>query len=277
MRIDAAIKYGTEALLESSPSARLDAELLIAHCLDKQRSYVYTWPEKELNPKQQASFLNSLSKRQDNYPIAYITGQQEFWSLLLKVTPDVLIPRADTELLVETALEKITTIDQPKILELGTGSGAIALALATERPDSDIIATDISVQALEIAELNKQNLAISNIHNIQSNWFESVPQKTFDLIVSNPPYIDPKDEHLMGGIRHEPIQALTAANKGLSDLERIAENAKYYLNSKGWLILEHGYDQGKAVVEILRKAAYRQISCLSDLNGNDRISIGSKR
>ena len=276
MRIDAAIQDGTEALLESSSSARLDAELLLAHCLGKQRSYLYTWPEKTLSSTQQATYLDSLNHRQDNYPIAYITGQQEFWSLTLKVTQDVLIPRADTELLVETALEKILKVDNPKILELGTGSGAIALALATERPDSEIIATDLSAKALEVAEINKQNLAIDNIRNIQSNWFESIPQTTFDLIVSNPPYIDPADEHLIGGIRHEPLQALTAENNGLSDLEHIANNAQRFLKNEGWLILEHGHDQGALVSEILKKAAYQKISCLSDLGCNDRINVASK-
>ena len=188
----------------------------------------------------------------------------------------MLIPRADTELLVETALEKILKVDNPKILELGTGSGAIALALATERPDSQIIATDLSAKALEVAEINKQNLAINNIRNIQSNWFESIPQTTFDLIVSNPPYIDPADEHLIGGIRHEPLQALTAENNGLSDLEHIANNAQRFLKNEGWLILEHGHDQGALVSEILKKAAYQKISCLSDLGCNDRINVASK-
>jgi release factor glutamine methyltransferase len=276
MRIDAALQNGTEILLESSSSARLDTELLLAHCLGKQRSYLYTWPEKTLNSKQQVLFFNSLKRRQNNYPIAYITGYQEFWSLTLKVTPDVLIPRADTELLVEAALENILTIKHPKILELGTGSGAIALALATERPDSQIIATDFSDKALEVAEKNKQSLDLNNIQNIQSDWFEAIPQTTFDLIVSNPPYIDPTDKHLAGGIRHEPIQALTADNKGLSDLEHIINNAQLYLNIGGSLILEHGHDQGSVVSEILKKAAFQQISCLSDLGGNDRINIGSK-
>ena len=277
MRIDAAIKNGTEALSESSSSARLDTELLLAYCLGKPRSYLYTWPDKTLNPAQQESFLRLLTQRQSNYPIAYLTGYQEFWSLNLIVTPDVLIPRADTELLVETALEKIAKLEKPKILELGTGSGAIALALATERPDCEITATDLSAKALAVAEKNKQNLSISNISNIQSNWFQSIPSNTFDLIVSNPPYIDPKDEHLMGAIRHEPIQALTSDNKGLSDLEHIASNAQRFLNSGGWLILEHGYDQGELVSNILAKAAYQQINCLSDLSGNDRINVGSKR
>ena len=277
MRIDAAIKNGTEALSESSSSARLDTELLLAYCLGKPRSYLYTWPDQTLNSAQQESFLRLLTQRQSNYPIAYLTGYQEFWSLNLIVTPDVLIPRADTELLVETALEKIAKLEKPKVLELGTGSGAIALALATERPDSDIMATDLSAEALAVAEKNKQNLSISNVSNIQSNWFQSVPSNTFDLIVSNPPYIDPKDEHLMGAIRHEPIQALTSDNNGLSDLEHIASNAQRFLNSGGWLILEHGYDQGKLVSNILAKAAYQQINCLSDLSGNDRINVGSKR
>ena len=276
MRIDAAIKSGTELLIQYSPTARLDSELLLAHCLGRQRTYLYTWPEKTLTPLQQHQFTASLAQRKDNYPVAYITGHQEFWSLKLKVTPDVLVPRADTELLVETALEKILLLKKPKILELGTGSGAIALALASERPDAEIIATDFSEEALGIAETNRLDLGIRNVCNKRSNWFESISESTFDLIVSNPPYIDPADAHLTGSIRHEPIQALTADNNGLGDLEHIAQHAKSYLCQGGWLILEHGYDQGPAVSKILKKAAYQQISCLQDLHSNDRINIGLK-
>lgn len=276
MRIDAAIKVGTDQLCETSTSARLDTEILLAHCLGKQRSYLYTWPDKTLTSQQRETFEAALSKRATLYPIAYITGYQEFWSLKLKVTPDVLIPRADTELLVETALDKIQHLPQPKILELGTGSGAIALALATERPDSQIIATDFSAAALKISEANRQAINIENVRFIESNWFANIPLERFDLVVSNPPYIDPDDEHLKQGIRHEPIQALTSINKGLADLEHIICNAPNFLKDQAWLILEHGHDQGELVSSRLKKTAYQQISCLSDLSGNERINLGLK-
>ena len=274
MRIDAALKNGSEQLKLTSTSARLDTEILLAHCLNKQRSYLYTWPEKTLSADQHHAFNQAIAKRQDLYPIAYITGFQEFWSLKLKVTPDVLIPRADTELLVEAALEKISTIDNPKVLELGTGSGAISLALGVERSDCNITATDISDAALAIANENRQVHKLNNLSLVKSNWFENIPTEKFDLVISNPPYIDPNDAHLREGIRHEPLLALTSEGNGLDDLKHISNLAKNYLTPGGWLILEHGYDQGKTVSDILKKAAYQQISCLSDLGGNERINLG---
>ena len=276
MRIDAALKYGTEFLTKTSDSARLDTEILLAHCLCKQRSYLYAWPEKLLSAAQHDSFNTALSERAEGYPIAYLIGYQEFWSLKLKVTPDVLIPRADTERLVETALEKMVDLKQPKILELGTGSGAIALALATERPDSDITATDFSEAALAVAEENRQTLNIENIGFVESDWFSRISRKQYDLVVSNPPYISPSDKHLCTNIRYEPMTALVSEDNGLDDLLHIATYAPNYLTADGWLILEHGYEQAESVGAILKKAAYRQISCLQDLSGNDRISLGLK-
>ncbi|MGB1309885.1 MAG: peptide chain release factor N(5)-glutamine methyltransferase [Leucothrix sp.] len=275
MRIDAALKMGTDQLQQTSESARLDAEILLAHCLGKQHSYLYTWPEKRVSTTQLQTFESLLKQRLESYPIAYMTGFQAFWSLTLKVTPDVLIPRADTELLVETALDKLATLQTPKILELGTGSGAISLALATERPDSQIIATDYSLAALDVAKENQQRLQFGNIQFIESDWFSNIPAQRFDLIVSNPPYIDPNDDHLRQGIRHEPIQALISANKGLQDLTSIIQQAPRFLNSAGWLMLEHGYDQGIQVSTLLDAAAYQHVHCLKDLSGNDRINVAA--
>ena len=276
MRIDAALRAGTEQLDGISPSARLDAEILLAHCLGKQRSYLYTWPEETLNSEQCDAFNEAIVQRLGLYPVAYIVGYQEFWSLTLKVTPAVLIPRADTERLVEVALEKIAELKQPKILDLGTGSGAIALALATERPDSKVTATDFSLEALDIARENREALKIENIRFIESDWFTNVPIDKYDLIVSNPPYIDPSDNHLKSGIRYEPIEALASESNGLRDLAHIVTIAPKYLNNGCWLILEHGYDQGEAVSSLLRKAAYQRVSCLTDLNGNARVNLGFK-
>lgn len=274
MRIDALLQSATETLKDTSESARLDTEILLAHALQKNRSYLYAWPEVEPSAVQLQQFEEMLAQRMNHYPVAYSVGYQEFWSLRLTVSPDVLIPRADTELLVETALEKLQAIKAPKILELGTGSGAISLALATERVDANIIATDLSDAALEIAKLNRQSLKLENVTFLLSDWFNTVPPSGYDLIISNPPYIDPEDEHLTTGIRYEPLSALTAANKGLADLEAITRGAADYLNPYGWLMMEHGYDQGATVSALLEQYNYQSIACLTDLSGNDRINIG---
>lgn len=274
MRIDEALKKATAALATNSDSARLDSEILLAHYLGKSRSYLYAWPEVTVTPPVLQHFEQAIEQRKTQYPIAYIIGYQEFWSLKLNVTPDVLIPRADTELLVETALGKLQSIKQPNILELGTGSGAIALALASERPDANILACDYSVKALDVAKQNQQQLAISNVSFLHSDWFKAIPAQHFDLIVSNPPYIDPDDPHLHTSIRFEPLQALCANNQGVADLSHIISTAKTYLKPGSWLLLEHGYDQGEQVPQLFEQAAYQQINCLPDLAGNDRISIG---
>ena len=274
MRIDALLQSATEALQHNSESARLDAEILLAHALQKNRSYLYAWPEVEPSVTELKQFEEMLAQRMNHYPVAYSVGYQEFWSLTLTVSPAVLIPRADTELLVETALEKLQAIKSPKILELGTGSGAISLALATERADANITATDLSDSALEIAKLNRQSLNIDNLTFLRSDWFKSVPPSGYDLIISNPPYIDPEDEHLTTGIRYEPLSALIAANNGLGDLETITRGATHYLNPYGWLMMEHGYDQGATISALLQQYNYQNIDCLTDLAGNDRINIG---
>lgn len=274
MRIDALLQSATDTLNASSTSARLDAEILLAHALQKNRSYLYTWPEVEPSASQIEAFEAMVAQRLAHYPVAYSIGYQEFWSLTLKVSPDVLIPRSDTELLVETALEKLQSIQTPKILELGTGSGAISLALATERPDASIVATDLSMAALTVAMENQQSLCIDNIRFLRSDWFREIEATGFDLIVSNPPYIDPEDVHLTTSIRYEPLSALTAPEQGLADLATIIQAAKPYLRQTGWLMLEHGYDQGTAVSALLNHQGYENISCLSDLAGNDRINIG---
>lgn len=274
MRIDALLQSATDTLNASSTSARLDAEILLAHALQKNRSYLYAWPEVEPSGSQVEAFEAMVAQRLAHYPVAYSIGYQEFWSLTLKVSPDVLIPRADTELLVETALEKLRSIQTPKILELGTGSGAISLALATERPDANILATDLSKAALTVAIENQQSLGVDNIRFLRSDWFSEIGTTQFDLIISNPPYIDPEDAHLTTSIRYEPLSALTASEQGLADLTTIIQTAKPYLRQTGWLMLEHGYDQGTAVSALLNEQGYENISCLSDLAGNDRINIG---
>ena len=274
--IKSALKSGVEQLEKTSESATLDAELLLAKCLNKNRTYLHTWPEKKLTQQQLNCFNSCIEKRSQDYPVAYLLGHQPFWTLDLTVTPEVLIPRPETELLVETALEKISEITQPKILDMGTGTGAIALAIASERPDATVFASDLFESVLDIARKNaiKHHLNRS-VTFIQSNWFSTITEREFDLIVSNPPYIEPHDTHLSGSIRHEPHQALVAKNHGMKDLEIIIHNSPGFLKANGWLILEHGYNQGQACQKLLQENHFGNIMTKKDLNAVDRITLAS--
>jgi release factor glutamine methyltransferase len=263
----------TQRLTITSESARADAEILLAHCLQKSRTYLYTWSDKIVDSNTEATFRQLLAERLRGVPIAHLTGQRDFWTLTLKVTPDTLIPRPDTELLVETVLEvgsKATSF-----LDLGTGTGAIALAIASERPDAHLTACDFSTAALAVATENARNNHIHNVHFIHSNWFSALPPQRFDVIVSNPPYIETHDPHLtQGDVRFEPLTALTSGQDGLDDLRHIISNAPHWLVNGGWLLLEHGYNQGQAVTTLLHHAGFQQVRCLPDLGGNDRVSLG---
>jgi len=273
--IQACLKSATQKLSNISDSAKLDAELILAHCLEKNKTYLHTWPEKELNETQLSQFNTLISKRMTDYPVAYILGVKPFWTFDLIITPDVLIPRPETELLVETALDKIKDIKQPKILDLGTGSGAIALALASERYDATVIAADNSAQALEVARKNSKELNLNHqVSFIKSNWFDQITKQDFDLIISNPPYIDPDDEHMNGTIRFEPQQALTAPNKGMEDIEKIIKKSHSFLKKGGFLILEHGFDQAEKTARLLSNHGYLDIQSIKDLNNNWRLTFG---
>lgn len=274
--IQTLLKQASHQLASVSDSPQLDAELLLAHCLDKTRSYLFTWNDKAVDETTQQQFTALIEKRLTDYPVAYLLGQQGFWSLDLLVTPDTLIPRPETELLVETALEKVKSIKSPKILDLGTGTGAIALALASERPDATIIATDYSSKALEVAKKNATKNELSNLRFLQSNWFEAIDEIGFDLIVSNPPYIKSADPHLQQGIRHEPLQALASGITGLDDIHTILQQAPDFLKSGCWIILEHGYDQGKDVPALIEQYGFSKAHCVKDYANNDRISLGIK-
>jgi len=264
-------------LASISDSPTLDAELLLANCIQKNQTYLHTWPEKILKKEQQECFQHFLEKRLDDFPVAYLLGKKEFWTLDILVTPDVLIPRPETELLVETALDKITSIQKPRILDLGTGSGAIALALASERNDASIIACDNSRAALEVAHKNAIRNHIENqVSFIQSNWFSNIEAQEFDLIVSNPPYIAPDDPHLLKTIRHEPITALIAENTGMSDIDIIIKSSYKFLKDKGWIIVEHGYDQSEKALDLYSSANYINAQSHKDLNDILRISIAQK-
>ena len=262
-------------LEESSDSAQLEAEILLAHTLECDRTYLRTWPEKSLTSEQLTQFQQFITRRCAGEPIAYITGQREFWDMTLRVSRDTLIPRPETEHLVELALEKIPLEAQWQIADLGTGCGAIALAIARERPHCKIFAADSSVAALAIAENNARQLNIKNITFVEGHWFKPVSDQQFEMIVSNPPYIHPDDDHLsQGDLRFEPVQALRSNPDGLADIKTITESARNHLASPGWLILEHGYDQGLAVKETLETLGYSQISTREDLAKNERLTIG---
>lgn len=263
-----------QQLQSHSDSAQADAEILLTHCLQKSRTYLYTWPEKTVDSVTEATFRQLLAERLRGVPIAYLTGQREFWTLNLKVTPDTLIPRPETELLVETALSLLPT-HPANILDLGTGTGAIALSLASERPDISITACDFSTAALSVATENAHNHQIQNVHFTHSDWFATLPQQRFDMIVSNPPYIEANDPHLIqGDVRFEPITALTAGHDGLDDIRHIVQTAPHWLVNCGWLLLEHGYNQGTAVKALLQTIGFQQVRCLPDLAGNDRVTLG---
>ncbi len=260
-----------------SDSARLDAELLLACVLDKPRSHLHAWPERVPSPAARLRFAALLQRRAAGEPVAYLTGVREFWSLPLTVTADTLIPRPETETLVALALEKIPAGSSARIADLGTGSGAIALALARERPRCQVIATDASSTAVAVANRNARQLGIANVEFLTGNWCEPLPATPFDLIVSNPPYIAQDDPHLQqGDVRFEPRRALAAGPEGMDDLRAIAACARAHLCSGGWLLLEHGYDQGDSTTRLLAEAGYGEIRDHHDDAGLNRVAEARK-
>lgn len=266
----------SSSLQAVSDSPRLDADVLLAHVLEKSRSYLYTWPERLLSVEDKRLFESLLERRKLGQPIAYLVGTREFWSLTLEVNAHTLIPRPETELLVETALQ---LIDKPnaRVLDLGTGTGAIALALASERPSWEILAVDIVVEAVQLAEKNRRHLGFDNVTIIQSDWFEQVSDQVFDLIVANPPYIGCNDVHLaQGDVRFEPASALVAEADGLAGIKIIIGAASEYLSSGGWLVLEHGFQQGGAVRGLLDSVGYIQLSTQVDRGGQERVSVACR-
>jgi len=266
----------SDQLQSTSDSPQLDCELLLCYVLDVDRTWLRTWPEKEVSKSLEAKFCALLEKRVQGQPIAYLVGSRGFWSMDLQVSKDTLIPRPETELLVELALG----LKLPKNshgLDLGTGTGAVVLALATERPDMNFTAVDSQVGAVSLANKNCQNLGLSNVSILQSDWFDSVQLKDnqFDLIISNPPYISANDPHLQqGDVRYEPNSALVSGIDGLDDLQKIIAKSPAYLKSDGWLLLEHGFDQGAAVVRLMSRAGFKKVVTQKDYNQIDRVTLG---
>lgn len=272
MLIKEALKL-SQKLEGSSDSPQLDLELMLCHLLERPSSYLYTWPDKVLEPELVESLGAMLDRRLQGEPVAHIIGHRGFWSFDLEVSTCTLIPRPDTEVLVEKALE-LCPVSKARVVDLGTGTGAIAIALAVENPGWEVVASDYSEKAAELAERNRSRLQVANLQVLQGSWFEPHSGK-YDLIVSNPPYIDPADEHLkQGDVRFEPLSALIADNKGMADIELISKQAREYLNVGGWLLFEHGYDQGLQCRSLLESLGYKQVDTSRDYGQNERVTFG---
>jgi release factor glutamine methyltransferase len=258
-------------------TARLDAEVLLAACLGKPRSHLHAWPERIVDDGARLQFQHWIQQRASGVPVAHLTGVREFWSLCLTVTPDTLIPRSETETLVELALDRMDRNTPCRVADLGTGSGAIALAIASECPDCEVVATDRSPQALAVAQSNAGHLGIRNVQFLEGHWCEALPMQAFDLILSNPPYIDADDPHLAtGDVRFEPRGALVAGTHGMDELVQIAACAFDHLRPGGWLLLEHGFEQGERTVRLLLDRGYESVSDHADACGLSRVTAGRR-
>ena len=273
--LDAALAAAARTLTTATDTPRLDAELLLAFALDCERTTLLTHGEQRLDKDLQRRFEDLIVQRRRGVPVAHLLGRREFWSLMLRVTPDTLIPRPETELLIELALDRTAPNAVQPIADLGTGSGNIALALALERPCCVITATDCSAAALAVARDNARQLAATNIDFFHGDWFAPLGNKRYALIVSNPPYIAVDDPHLCAGdVRHEPELALAAGPDGLEALRHLIQHAPEHLLPGGWLLLEHGHAQGAAMRELFKKQGYDRIETRRDLAGHERVTLG---
>lgn len=249
----------------------IEAELLLCHRLKKSRAFLFAFPETPLSSQDQTALTQDLDKLVKGYPLAYLLGEQSFWDMTLTVTPDVLIPRSDSELMIELLIDYLPSTSKQHFVDLGTGSGALALALSREFPQATLTATDLSSKALAVAKTNAKVWQVAPVHFIQTTWLAGLSPCSFDVIVSNPPYIADNDPHLLD-LLHEPLMALTSPDKGLADLKAIIEQAPTYLKPNGHLFLEHGYQQGQAVRALLSNQHWQQVHTHRDLGGNERIT-----
>jgi release factor glutamine methyltransferase len=261
----------------NSADGAMEARLLLQQVLGVNRAWLIAHANDALQTNRDAEFQALLTRRLAGEPIAYLMQQREFYGLTLRVSPATLIPRADSETLVDAALEKIPhpTTKPITVLDLGTGSGAIALAIAHNRPQAKVLAVDASDAALTVAQHNASQLKLSNVQFALSDWYANLAEQRFDVIVSNPPYIAENDSHLsQGDLRFEPLSALAAGVDGLDDIRQITQQGLIHLMPQGWLMLEHGYDQGTAVRELMAEAGLVEITSKQDLGGNDRVTLG---
>ena len=273
--ISAVLSRARARLAESSDSPSLDAEMLLALALDVPRSYLLAHPEDELDAITLARFESSIERRIDQVPIAYLTGLKEFWTLSLAVTPETLVPRPDTELLVELALRALPTDDPSNVADLGTGSGAIALAIAKERPRCHVWATDASEAALTVAAQNARQNDVANVEFLHGDWLTALGDRRVDVLISNPPYVR-SDDPALTALRHEPKDALVSGPDGLDAIRTIAGGAEDHVTPEGLLLLEHGADQRAGVVGILHDNGWLDVSCHDDLSGRPR-AVAARR
>lgn len=255
--------------------AQTEAELLLAHALRRPRSWLYAHGDHELDKGQALAFESLLRRREDGEPVAYLTGRRGFWAFDLMVTPDTLIPRPETERLVELALERTPPTPGARIADLGTGSGAIALAMAYERRHAQVVATDVSPGALQVAATNARTLGLRNVQLREGSWWAPLKRERFDTIVSNPPYIAENDPHLhRGDLRYEPAKALSSGRDGLDAISLLINGAGAHLQPGGWLLLEHGWGQGQAVRALMAQVGFKQVHSARDLEGRERVTLG---
>lgn len=273
MDIQQALSWAAARLTESD-SAAVDARVLLAHVLNRSATYLYTWPEHPLTADEQQRFEALVQQRADGQPVAYLTGEKPFWTLSLQVSPATLIPRADTEILVEQALA-VMPAGPARVCDLGTGTGAVALALASERPDAMIMGLDCQADAVALARTNASRNGLERVQFVQSHWFDALSGERFDVLVSNPPYVEAASPYLQqGDVRFEPASALTAGDDGLDDIRHIIAQAPQHLRVGGWLLLEHGFAQGSAVQALLVEAGFSAVATHHDLAGLARVTAG---
>lgn len=274
--IDLVVQEGARRLEAFSESPQRDAELLLAHVLGQSRTELFVRRHDTLTAAAAQAYEQLVAQRERGVPVAYLLGYREFWNSRFSVSPDVLIPRPDTEVLVETALSWLAGLRAPRVLDLGTGSGAIGLSLALERPDAEVDLVDVCPAALAVAAQNREALNVANARTVLGNWFEPLDGRTYHLVVANPPYVAPDDPHLPA-LRHEPRGALVAADGGLADLRRIVADAPDHLLLGGRLLLEHGYNQAPAVRDCLAASGWTGIQTFRDLGGIERATGATRR